>query len=206
MTETFRGTRRPPLLHRCRLSRKRCPPTGQTHRAWNSNGSRRDSLNYFARKCCPCQHPRRTTLREHSVPQTRLHLKKSGRGQLSVEAAVATRDAQSQIITSSHTQRHTATHGTHRHSCTRTRMRGPPCVPAAACWLPPVGQSLAAVPASPHESVGLSRTPRRERTAPTVSRRNVPHVFAHVPQFAILRSNKERALYGSNFFLVAACQ
>ena len=31
------------------------------------------------------------------------------------------------------------------------------------------------------------------------SRPNVPNVFAHVPQFTILRSNKERALYDINF-------
>ena len=56
---------------------------------------------------------------------------------------------------------------------------------AAACWLPPVGQILAAVQVSPHETFGLSRKPLRELTALTVSRRNVPNVFAHAPQFTI---------------------
>ena len=35
-----------------------------------------------------------------------------------------------------------------------------------------------------------------------VLRLNVPDVFALIPQFTILRSNKERALYDSNFFLI----
>ena len=30
-----------------------------------------------------------------------------------------------------------------------------------------------------------------------------PTVFAHVPQFTILHSNKERALYDSNFFALS---
>ena len=33
-----------------------------------------------------------------------------------------------------------------------------------------------------------------------VLRLNVPNVFALIPQFTILRSNKERALYDSNLF------
>ena len=41
--------------------------------------------------------------------------------------------------------------------------------------------------------------PAGRLAAVTVSRRNAPNVFAHVPQFTILRSNKECALYDSSF-------
>ena len=51
-----------------------------------------------------------------------------------------------------------------------------------------------AVELLPHEAFGLFTTLSGTLT---VSRRNVPNVFAHIPQFTILRSNKERALYDS---------
>ena len=36
-----------------------------------------------------------------------------------------------------------------------------------------------------------------------VLRLNVPNFFALIPQFTIFRSNKERALYESNFFALS---
>ena len=66
------------------------------------------------------------------------------------------------------------------------------------------GQSLALAEVVLHETLCLFRQLSGKLSALIVSRRNVPNIFAHAPQFTRLRIvHKKRTLYGSNFFALS---
>ena len=87
---------------------------------------------------------------------------------------------------------HTCTHA-HEHTCVVLRVCGC-CMLATACGPDSSGSSGVAS----RDFWSVQKTTERTDCP---DRRNVPNVFAHVPRFTILRSNKERALYDSNFLI-----
>ena len=73
-------------------------------------------------------------------------------------------------------------------------------------WIQPIRRRTRAVVAFCASGIGRNvgtGLPLARTTGPPDRSRNVPNVSAPVPQFTNLRSNKERALYDSNFFLLS---